>query len=40
MMEQNEIKLKSTGPKNSDSCFCIVFSGYGQSVISGKEAGH
>ena len=40
MGENKEIKQNWTGPINFEIFFYVMFSCYGQSPISEKEAGH
>ena len=39
MGKSKEIKQSWKRPRNFDICFGVIFSCYGQSLISGKEAG-
>ena len=40
MGQSKEIKQKWKGTKGFDICFFVIFSGYGQGLISGEENGH
>ena len=40
MGKSKKIKQNWKRPRNFDICFGVIFSCYGRSLISGKEAGY
>ena len=40
MKQSKKIKQNQTGTENFDVCFCVIFDGFYQSFVRGRETGY